>query len=53
MYFGTLANVLWYSRMAGFGTREIECMQAVCIYNIYIECYSVVMGQKSWYGTYW
>ena len=30
-----------YSRMAGFGRREIEYMQALCIYNIYIEYYSV------------
>ena len=45
MYFGTLANVLWYSRMAGFGSREIEYMQALCIYNIYIEGYSVVQPQ--------
>ena len=28
--------------MAGFGRREIELMQALCIYNRYIECYSVV-----------
>ena len=34
-------NVLWYSRMAGFRRREIEYMQALCIYDIYIECYSV------------
>ena len=27
--------------MAGFGRREIEHMQALCIYNRYIECYSV------------
>ena len=25
-----------YTRMAGFGRREIELMQALCIYNIYI-----------------
>ena len=31
-----------YTRMAGFGRREIELMQALCIYNIYIEYYSVV-----------
>ena len=30
-----------YTRMAGFGRREIEYMQALCIYNKYIECYSV------------
>ena len=30
-----------YTRMAGFGRREIELMQALCIYNIYIEYYSV------------
>ena len=24
-----------YTRMAGFGRREIELMQALCIYNIY------------------
>ena len=28
--------------MAGFGRREIELMQALCIYNRYIECYSVL-----------
>ena len=28
--------------MAGFGRREIEHMQALCIYNRYIESYSVV-----------
>ena len=27
--------------MAGFERREIEYMQALCIYNKYIECYSV------------
>ena len=27
--------------MAGFARREIEYMQALCIYNIYIEYYSV------------
>ena len=32
-----------YTRMAGFGRREIELMQALCIYNIYIEYYSVTM----------
>ena len=31
----------WYTRMADFGRREIEYMQALCIYNKYIECYSV------------
>ena len=36
MYYGTLANVLWYSRMAGFERREIEYMLALCMYNIYI-----------------
>ena len=30
-----------YTRVAGFGRREIELMQALCIYNIYIEYYSV------------
>ena len=30
-----------YTRMAGFGRREIEYMQALCIYNKYLECYSV------------
>ena len=33
-----------YTRMAGFGRREIELMQALCIYNIYIEYYSVGGG---------
>ena len=33
-----------YTRMAGFGRREIKYMQALCIYNIYIECYSVIIG---------
>ena len=42
MYFDTFANVLWYSCMAGFGRREIEYMQGLCIYYMYIECYSVV-----------
>ena len=28
--------------MSGFGRMEIELMQALCIYNIYIEYYSVV-----------
>ena len=28
--------------MAGFGRREIELMQALCIYNIYIEYYSII-----------
>ena len=28
-------NVLFYYRMAGFGRREMEYMQALCIYNIY------------------
>ena len=32
----------WYTRMAGFGRREIEYMQALCIFNKYIEFYSVV-----------
>ena len=27
--------------MAGFGRREIKYMQALCIYDIYIEYYSV------------
>ena len=27
--------------MAGFGRRDIEYMQALCIHKIYIECYSV------------
>ena len=30
-----------YTRMAGFGRREIELMQALCIYDIYIEYYSM------------
>ena len=30
-----------YTRMAGFRRREIEDMQALCINNIYIECYFV------------
>ena len=30
-----------YTRMAGFGRREIEYMHALCIYSKYIECYSV------------
>ena len=33
----------WYTRMAGFGRREIELMQALCIYDIYIEYYSVAL----------
>jgi len=33
-----------YTRMAGFGRREIELMQALCIYNIHIEYYSVVIN---------
>ena len=33
--------LLRYTRMAGFGRREIEYMQALCIYKIYIEYYSV------------
>ena len=39
-----------YTRMAGFGRREIEYMQAICIYNKYIECYSVhaTQGDKSY-----
>ena len=32
--------------MAGFGRREIEYMQSLCIYNRYIECYSVVNRQS-------
>ena len=32
--------------MAGFGRREIEHMQALCIYNKCIECYSVVFTHK-------
>ena len=35
-----------YTRMAGFGRREIELMQALCIYNIYIEYYSVAVSQE-------
>ena len=31
-----------YTRMAGFGRREIEYMHALCIYNKYIEFYSVI-----------
>ena len=34
-----------YTRMAGFGRGEIEYMQALCIYNRYIECYSVYTTQ--------
>ena len=30
-----------YSRMAGFGRRDIDYMQALCIYNIHIDCYAV------------
>ena len=33
-----------YTRMPGFGRRKIELMQALCIYNIYIEYYSVIAG---------
>ena len=36
-----------YSRMAGFGRREIEYMQALCIYNIYIEYYSVILSNMT------
>merc|ERR1712127_813718 len=36
-----------YTRMAGFGRREIELMQALCIYNRYIECYSVTAMFRS------
>ena len=35
--FCTLAVHSRYSRMAGFGRREIEYMQALCINNIYIQ----------------
>ena len=35
-----------YTRMAGFGRREIELMQALCIYNIYKEYYSVTASQS-------
>ena len=38
----TILVHLRYTRMAGFGRREIEYMQALCIYNKYIECYSVL-----------
>ena len=30
--------------MTGFGRRDIEDMQALCIYNIYIECYSLFLS---------
>ena len=33
-----------YTRMAGFGRREIEYIQALCIYNKYKECYSVIIS---------
>ena len=46
MYFCALVNVLWYSRMEGFGRREIEYIQAQCIYNIHIERYSVLLRKK-------
>ena len=36
-----------YTRMAGFGRREIEYMQALCIYNIYIEYYSVMLTLRA------
>ena len=32
--------------MAGFGRREIDFIQALCIYNRYIECYSVVVTKN-------
>ena len=35
--------------MAGFGRREIELMQALCIYNRYIECYSVTAMQNNFH----
>ena len=36
-----------YTRMAGFGRREIEYMQALCIYNkCIIECYTVYHSLK-------
>ena len=38
----TQPSQYWYTRMTGFGRRDIEYMQALCIYNKYIECYSVV-----------
>ena len=38
--------------MAGFGRREIEHMQALCIYNRYIECYSVVLPFIKIAGSY-
>ena len=47
--FGTLAVHSRYSRMAGFGRREIEYMQALCIFNIYIEYYSVDNTQSMKY----
>ena len=38
--------------MAGFGRREIELMQSLCIYNRYIECYSVLAKDGvEWDGT--
>ena len=40
-----------YTRMAGFGRREIELMQALCIYNIYIEYYSVDIINETLYET--
>ena len=50
MYFGTLENVLWYSR-TGFGRREIENMQALCmyIYDIYrvLLCAYILQGEYS------
>ena len=34
--------------MAGFGRREIEYMQALCIHNKYIEYYSVIIQFKEY-----
>ena len=39
-----------YTRMTGFGRREIELMQALCIYDIYIEYYSVYLVHKERQG---
>ena len=35
-----------YTRMTGFGRREIEYMKALFIYNKYIECYSVAQSES-------
>ena len=36
--------------MAGFGRRKIKYMQALCIHNIYIKCYSVGLYNAKYYG---